>query len=36
MVRGTDMRKPMKRDKRKESVRENGENFCVPPESVYF
>lgn len=31
-----DMRKPMKRDKLKQSVRENGENVCVAPESVYF
>ncbi|KAF8433417.1 acyl-CoA N-acyltransferase [Terfezia claveryi] len=31
-----DMRKPMRRDKLKQSIRENGENFCVPPESVYF
>jgi len=31
-----DMRKPMRRDKLRQSIRENGENFCVPPESVYF
>ncbi|KAF8471839.1 acyl-CoA N-acyltransferase [Kalaharituber pfeilii] len=31
-----DMRKPMKRDKLKASIRENGENFRVQPEDVYF
>ena len=31
-----DMRKPMKRDKKRESIRENGEMVRVPPESVYF
>ena len=31
-----DMRKPMKRDKLRQSIRENGENFCVPPEAVIF
>jgi len=31
-----DMRKPMKRDKLRQSIRENGENFCVPPEAVTF
>jgi len=30
-----DMRKPMKRDKKRESVRENGRNFRVRPEDVY-
>ncbi|KAK9320695.1 acyl-CoA N-acyltransferase [Lipomyces orientalis] len=31
-----DMRKPLKRDKNRESVRENGENFRVRPEDVYL
>jgi hypothetical protein len=31
-----DMRKAMKRDKKKESVRENGRDFKVNPEDVYF
>ena len=30
-----DMRKPLKRDKRREHIRENGENFRVQPEDVY-
>ncbi|KAF8545426.1 acyl-CoA N-acyltransferase [Trichophaea hybrida] len=30
-----DMRKPMKRDKKRGSVRENGRNFRVRPEDVY-
>ncbi|KAI5793132.1 acyl-CoA N-acyltransferase [Geopyxis carbonaria] len=30
-----DMRKPMKRDKKQESVRENGRDFKVSPEEVY-
>ena len=31
-----DMRKPMKRDKLKMSIRENGENFLVTPDEVIF
>ncbi|KAF3285546.1 N-terminal acetyltransferase [Orbilia oligospora] len=30
-----DMRKPMKRDVKKESIREKGEEFLVSPEDVY-
>ena len=30
-----DMRKPLKRDKKKEHVRENGENFRVEPEDLW-
>lgn len=29
-----DMRKPLRRDKNREHVRENGENFLVNPEDV--
>lgn len=29
-----DMRKPLSRDKNREHVRENGENFLVSPEDV--
>jgi N-terminal acetyltransferase B complex catalytic subunit len=31
-----DMRKPMKRDKLKQSVRKNGENIVVSPDEVAF
>jgi len=31
-----DMRKPLKRDKLRQSIRENGENFLVSPEDVVF
>ena len=31
-----DMRKPMKRDKLKQSVRKNGENIVVSPDEVVF
>jgi N-terminal acetyltransferase B complex catalytic subunit len=31
-----DMRKPLKRDKFRQSVRENGANFLVTPEQVVF
>jgi N-terminal acetyltransferase B complex catalytic subunit len=31
-----DMRKPLKRDKLRQSVRENGANFLVTPEQVVF
>ena len=31
-----DMRKPLKRDKMKKSVRENGRDFLVSPEDVIF
>ena len=31
-----DMRKPLKRDKLKQSVRENGRNFLVSPDEVVF
>lgn len=31
-----DMRKPMSRDKRKESIRENGRDYHVSPEEVWF
>jgi len=31
-----DMRKALKRDKLKKSVRENGENFLVTPDEVLF
>ena len=30
-----DMRKPLKRDKDKKHVRENGEDFTVSPEAVW-
>jgi N-terminal acetyltransferase B complex catalytic subunit len=32
---GFDMRKPMSRDKKREHVRENGENYTVNPEDIY-
>lgn len=35
LTAGTDMRKPMKRDKDRESVRENGRSFNVNPEDIY-
>jgi len=31
-----DMRKPLKRDKFKQSIRENGENYLVSPDQVSF
>jgi hypothetical protein len=31
-----DMRKPLKRDKLRQSVRENGADFLVTPEQVVF
>lgn len=31
-----DMRKALKRDKLKHSVRKNGRNFCVTPDDVFF
>ena len=31
-----DMRKPLKRDRLKQSVRKNGENFIVSPDDVVF
>jgi hypothetical protein len=36
--RGTnaDMRKPLKRDKLKESVRENGESFIISADDIVF
>jgi hypothetical protein len=30
-----DMRKPMKRDTKRESIRENGRDFMVNPEDIY-
>ncbi|KZF25121.1 N-acetyltransferase 5 [Xylona heveae TC161] len=30
-----DMRKPLKRDKKREHIRENGENFPVPPDFIF-
>ena len=30
-----DMRKPLSRDKKKQHVRKNGENFRVKPEDLY-
>lgn len=30
-----DMRKPLSRDKKREHVRENGENFLINPEDLY-
>ena len=30
-----DMRKPLKRDKKKQHVRKNGENFRIRPEDLY-
>ena len=30
-----DMRKPMKRDKNRKHIRENGESFNISPEDIY-
>lgn len=30
-----DMRKPLKRDMKREHIRENGENYAINPEDMY-